>query len=65
MADNPYITQRTRPGFPEIKDIEAILTGELTTRGDWLVANVQTRSFWPVRLTTWTARVLCGTTRSR
>jgi hypothetical protein len=48
VADNPYITQRRRPGFPEIKDIEAILTGELTTRGDWLVANVQTRSFWPV-----------------
>ena len=48
VADDPDIADRKRPGFPEIKDIEAVLTGELATRGDWLVANVQTNSFWPV-----------------
>jgi hypothetical protein len=32
VADDPDITQRTRPGFPDIKDIDAVLTGELTSR---------------------------------
>jgi hypothetical protein len=49
MAGDPNITHRKhRLGFPEIKDIEAVLTGEFAVRGCWLLANVQTGSLWPV-----------------
>jgi hypothetical protein len=34
--------------FPEIPDIKAILVGELAKRGNWVVANIQTNSYWPV-----------------
>jgi hypothetical protein len=48
MADDSDIGERKRPGMPQIREITAVLTGELAARGDWLVANVQTSSFWPV-----------------
>lgn len=32
----------------EIRELKDVLVGELAQRGDWVVANVETNSFWPV-----------------
>lgn len=32
----------------EIRELKDVLVGELAQHGDWVVANVQTNSFWPV-----------------
>jgi len=34
--------------FPEIPDIKSVLVGDLANYGDWIVANIQTTSYWPV-----------------
>ncbi len=34
--------------FPEVKEFKEHFSGELAERGDWLVANVDTRTTWPV-----------------
>jgi hypothetical protein len=31
--------------IPNVKDV---IVGELAERGEWIVANIQTSSFWPV-----------------
>ena len=36
-------------GTTEILDIEEVIVGELAERGYWIVANIQTNSFWPMK----------------
>ncbi len=42
--------EKPKKGFlaVEIRDLKDVLVGELAQRGDWIVANVETNSFWPV-----------------
>ncbi|BDV33922.1 methylamine utilization protein MauJ [Methylocystis iwaonis] len=35
-------------GFPKIPEAEDVIVGELAERGEWIVANITTNSFWPV-----------------
>ena len=37
------------PGRWKIPDVTEVITGELAQRGDWVVANIETSSFWPVK----------------
>jgi hypothetical protein len=42
--------QKSEKGFlgVEIQELKDVLVGELAQRGEWVVANVETNSFWPV-----------------
>jgi hypothetical protein len=37
------------PGMPTIQEVNDVIVGELAERGEWVVANIQTSSFWPVK----------------
>ena len=37
-----------RSSVPEIPDVRDVIAGELATNGNWIVANVQTSSYWPI-----------------
>jgi hypothetical protein len=39
---------RVRPILPAIPDVRDVIIGELAVNGNWIVANVQTTSAWPV-----------------
>jgi hypothetical protein len=54
MTSDPEITpaagNEDRPAFigAQIQELKDVLVGELRENGDWIVANVETNSFWPV-----------------
>lgn len=47
MSESTTNEQKEPSFFPKIKEIGDVLVGELATHGDWVVANIQTTSFWP------------------
>jgi hypothetical protein len=48
QADASTGRPESGPKLPQIPELKDVLVGELAVRGNWVVANVQTSSFWPV-----------------
>jgi hypothetical protein len=40
--------EENAPGMPRIPEVNDVIVGELAERGEWVVANIETSSFWPV-----------------
>jgi len=47
-AKPPVVDEEKSPWHLEIPTHEEVFVGELAERGDWIVANIQTDSYWPV-----------------
>jgi len=47
-AKPPEVDEQKSPWHLEIPTHEEVFVGELAERGDWIVANIQTDSYWPV-----------------
>jgi hypothetical protein len=47
-AKSPEADEEKSPWHREIPTYKEVFIGELAERGDWIVANIQTGSFWPV-----------------
>ena len=45
----PHVDEEKKePWHLTIPDVKDVIVGELAERGEWIVANIQTGSFWPV-----------------